>query len=98
MNKLLSESVSKLSRREALIEMFACLNNTDKLKDVVDKDPVLDCALFCLAMLDDKHMGNLEQLLNTKELIEDITHCYEDLNKRNRLRRLMNALTDNVSE
>ena len=88
MNKLITKSVSLLTRREALIEMFACLNDKDKLKDVVDKDPVLDCALFCLAMADPKHMDNLRELLNVDELTEDVLHCYEDLHRRERLKLL----------
>lgn len=93
MNKLLSDSVSQLTRREALIEMFACLNDVNKLKEVTDKDPVLDCALFCLAMMDPSHMSNLRQLINTDELVEDITHCYEDLNKRQKLQELLSTLS-----
>lgn len=92
MNKLLSETVCQLTRREALIEMFACLNDADKLKEVAGKDPVLDCALFCLAMLDGTHMSNLDGVLNTDELMDDIAHCYEDLQKRQRMHRLMCAL------
>lgn len=92
MNKLLSESVSQLTRREALIEMFACLHDVDKLAEVADKDPVLDCALFCLAMMDPSHMENLKKLINTDELVEDITHCYEDLNKRQRLQFMLDCL------
>ena len=91
MHKLVSESVSTLTRREALIEMFACLNDIEKLKEIVDKDPVLDCALFCLSMADPKYRANLDALMNTSELQEDITHCYDDRLRRQRLQAIIDA-------
>lgn len=93
MSKLLTNERSKLTRREVLIEAFALLGDPEKLNEVVDKDPVLDIALFYLASCSQVWDDNLEKFMNMKEMTDDIMHCANDAERRVKMQEMFNGAT-----
>ncbi|MCM1219023.1 MAG: hypothetical protein NC548_31460 [Lachnospiraceae bacterium] len=62
------------SRREVLINVTELLDNKSRLRGIVGTNALVDCALLVVAESDEVWMQNLQSVLDTQQLREDIAH------------------------
>ena len=73
-----------MSRREQLLNIGKCFDDTKELTRLAGNDVITDMALFCYAMVNNK-LEVLREFINVDELTYDIQHTakhYELLQKR----------------
>lgn len=69
-----------MTRRASILKLVSILEDEEQLRETAGKSFLIDAALFMVAKNDARMLDNLNSVLNTYELSEDIGHCINSNN------------------
>lgn len=80
---------TKETRRSTLMELSTLLSDKERLKQVVNRNALVDCALLSVARTNAQYMANLSCFLDVGQLESDARHMHQSLELQNKKKELL---------